>query len=459
MAKAARAATPAKSEEYEKAKLASKDVFFFKDPEFGVDQKSREVFKNQDKEVHYPTPYRGSSKYTNITKFTYLGFRGKLPKGVYKVHTYGYGFTKRLWPLIDYLNSQSIHEVLMEKGQTDRLDLTGGILYLSEATLTILHDTFANLSSRHKAENEAELLHLLHGVFPQQIAAPRDRYVPGSIATSLHGWSNAVADFNDLDKQAIKDLFDKLTLLPDFFAAVNMEKTREILDNQFIEAALKEFADLRARTTDTESLEKQWQAFLKKHNWIFSTLFAQPVILHQDEAYVGGKTLDNRNGKYNDFLIKSGLTGNVSFVEIKTHLTPVMDGRPYRGTDVFAASKDLTGCIGQVLNQRDNFQKEFYTITRRATETETFNSKALVIVGSVADLSAEQKSAFELFRSNSRDVEILTFDELEFKIKSLLQITTGQAISKSAAAKKAAPKKAGRLKKAARKKAPRPPSP
>jgi hypothetical protein len=103
-----------------------------------------------------------------------------------------------------------------------------------------------------------------------------------------------------------------------------------------------------------------------------------------------------------------------------------MENRAYRGDDVFSASKDLTGCIGQVLNQRDNFQKEFYTITRAGQVAESFNSRALVVIGNMGDLTAEQRTAFELFRSNSRDVEILTFDELELKIKSLLQITTGQ---------------------------------
>ena len=425
MAKAARNATPQKAEEYAKPPQATKEVYYFRDRDFGIDQKSREVFKNVDKEVHYPTPYRGSSKYIHITKFTYVGFGGRLPKGVQKVYTYGYGFTKRMWPLIDFLNTMPITEIVVEKGKPDRM--TDSVLQLSEGTLTTLHDTFANLNSKHNTENAIALKHILHSIFPAKISAPRIRYIAGSVATSLHSWTNSMADFNASDMDAIKDLFNKLTLLPNFFSAAKMEKTREIMDNKFIEAALAEFADLQTRKSDTKTLEKQWQAFLKRHSWIFSTLFAQPVILHQQEAYVGGKTYDNQGGKYNDFLIKSGLTNNVSFVEIKTHLTPLMDHRAYRGKDVFAASKDLTGCVGQVLNQRDNFQKDFWTLTKASRDTQTFNSRALVIIGSVAYLSDQQKGAFELFRSNSRDVEILTFDELYLKIESLLKITTGKA--------------------------------
>ncbi|HVU97777.1 MAG TPA: Shedu immune nuclease family protein [Puia sp.] len=430
MAKATKGATAPVTEEYLKRKSATKEVYYFRDHEFAVDQKSREVYTKVDKEVHYPTPYRGSSKYTHITQFTYLGFDTRLPKGVYKKFTYGYGFTKPLWPLIAYLNTQPISEVVIEKKGIDKMDMDAGILYLSEPTLEHIYDTFSVLNGKHKAETDAALLQLLHGLFPKEVGAPAQKYNPGSIATSLLHWANSLAEFNDKDRQAIKDLFDKLTLLPDFFAATNMERTREVLDNAFIGDALREFATLQAKSTDSENLEKQWQAFLKKHSWIFTTLFAQPIILHKDEAYVGGKTLDNRNGKYNDFLIQSQLTNNVSFVEIKTHLTSLVENRPYRGNDVFPASKELSGCIGQVLNQRDNFQKEYYTITRGGHTAQSFNSRALIVIGNIAALTEQQRGAFELFRSNSRDVEILTFDELEMKIKSLLQITTGMIASK-----------------------------
>ena len=87
---------------------------------------------------------------------------------------------------------------------------------------------------------------------------------------------------------------------------------------------------------------------------------------------------------------------------------------------MFSVGKDLTGCINQVLNQRDNFQKEFYqTKVKSKADFETFNSKCVVLIGNISDLDDNQKYSFELFRSNSRDVEIITFDELQNKIESL----------------------------------------
>ena len=57
----------------------------------------------------------------------------------------------------------------------------------------------------------------------------------------------------------------------------------------------------------------------------------------------------------------------------------------------------------------------------------TFNSKCIVLIGKIGDLSKQQKYSFELLRSNSRDVEIITFDEVKQKIKSLMKIMMGEA--------------------------------
>ncbi|WP_345954045.1 Shedu immune nuclease family protein [Mucilaginibacter sp. PAMB04168] len=413
--------------EYEKAITTNKKVFYFKDDEFKIDRISKEIYLQEDKEVHYPTPFRGEDKYKTIKKFVYIGFKKKLPSGVYKVSTFGYGFTKVLAPVISYLNANcNFSEVIIAKGGSDNMDIKDKKLFISDTTLQKLFNAFSAINGRHKEEKERAALHELNQLFPAIVPAPKKRYVPGTLTAALSEWQNALTEFNDSDKSAIKDLFDKLTLLPNFFLETNLIKTKEIIDNKFIQASLIEFDALMKASSDTPTLEKKWQAFLKKNSWVFSTLFAQPVILHQDEAYVGGKDYKNKNGKYSDFLIKNGLSDNVSFVEIKTHLTELVEKKPYRGDDVFALSKELTGCISQVLNQRDHFQKEFYSHAYKTKDVQTLNSKALIIIGKHSTLSEKQLHAFEMFRNNCKDVEIITFDELHRKIESLLKIMTGK---------------------------------
>jgi hypothetical protein len=396
-------------------------IYDYIDSELGINQKSRITYKKRDLVVHYPRAFEGGQKYKTIEKFSFIGFKNKLPIGVNKSVTFGYGFTKRLKPFSKFLDAQfDFKEVVVEKDGKTKIDLAAKKLYLNQNDLQKLNDSFDSVFKKNNNDVGAVLKNVLHDLFPNDIERPEASYIPNTIATSLLSWGKSLEEFSTKDKKAIIELFKSLSLKTDFLTEDSLAKTKEIVDNKYIQETLKGYKDLMKISTDGDSLEKRWQEFLKLHSWIFSSIFAQPVILYRDEAYVGGKTLDNKNGKFNDFLIKNSLSNNVSFLEIKTHKTKLLEKTAYRGDDVFSATKDLTGCINQVLNQRDNFQKEFYTTKGKTKEDfETFNSKCVVLIGSIADLTEKQQYSFELFRSNSRDVEIMSFDELQKKIESL----------------------------------------
>jgi hypothetical protein len=402
----------------------TKEIFFYYDTENNIKQISSEIYKKGDQIVHYPRGFDGGQKYNTITKFIYKGFNGKLPVGVVKSVNFGWGFTKTLNPFAYYIDGNyELEEVIIEKNGACQLDLANKKLYLNEANLIALQNAFSTIFKKNKEEVDFVLKINLHALFPKEIASPPKTYKANALAMSLTSWGNKIDEFSDADKNAIKDLFEKLSIGTDFLTKDALAKTKEIVDNKYIQETLKKYKELMALKTDSESLEKQWQEFLKDNSWIFSSIFAQPVILYKREAYVGGKTIDNKNGKFNDFLIKNSLSDNVSFLEIKTHKTKMFENTSYRGEDVYSATKDMTGCIVQVLNQRDNFQKEFYAIKGKSKGSfETFNSKCVVLIGSSLDLTESQKYSFELFRSNSRDVEILTFDELQNKIESLQKV-------------------------------------
>lgn len=399
----------------------TKKIFYYHDSEKKIRQPSREIFKKTDVEIHFPRGFEGGEKYKTIKKFIYRGFKGKLPVGVNKSVNFGYGFTKTLNPFAYHIDSKyEFDEVIIEKTGKVLLDITNKKLYLDEASLIKLQNTFSSIFKKNKDEVDFVLQTNLHDLFPAIITKPSKTYIANALATSLSSWGNSIDEFSDDDKNAIKDLFEKLSLSTDFLTKDALAKTKEIVDTKYIQATLKKYKEIMIVKTNSESLEKKWQKFLEEHNWIFSYIFAQPVILHKREAYVGGKTISNKNGKFNDFLIKNSLSDNVSFLEIKTHKTILLDSAKYRGEDVYSATKDLTGSINQVLNQRDNFQKEFYAHKVKSKEDfETFNSKCVVLIGSTKDLTDEQRYSFELFRSNSRDVEIITFDELQTKVQSL----------------------------------------
>ena len=407
--------------EYLKQKTTNQEIYFYYDQENNIDQKSKVIFKNKDVLIHFPRGFEGGKKYKNIEKFEFHGFKGKLPVGVIKSPNYGYGFTKRLNSFASYVDEQfQVKKLIVKKKGPTKLDETNEKLYLSDLSLQKLNDSFGVIFRKTKAEVDTTLGSVLYELFPDKVEKPELNYVPNSISTSLSNWGHSISEFSEADKQAILDLFDKLSLTTDFLRDESLARAKEIVDSKYIQDTLEKFKELMNYTTDGEGLEKRWHEFLKSNSWIFSTIFAQPVILYKDEAYVGGKTMDNKNGKLNDFLIKNSLSDNVSFFEIKTHKTKLLENSTYRGEDVYSVTKDLTGCINQVLNQRDNFQKEFYqTKGKSKGQFETFNSKCIVLIGRISYLDENQKTSFELFRNNSRDVEIMTFDELQAKIESL----------------------------------------
>lgn len=244
-----------------------------------------------------------------------------------------------------------------------------------------------------------------------------------ALTTTLSKWGNNIDEFSIKDKEAIKDLFEKLSLNTNFLDPTKLSNTKQYIDNKILTDAVQEYSNLLNSSTSIPRLEKKWQQYLKSNSWIFSSIFAQPIILFKDEAYVGGKDINNKNGKFSDYLMKNKLSDNVTFLEIKTHKTELLNSKVYRGTDVYSVTEELSGCINQVLNQRDNFQKEYDHLRRKSKETfETINSKCIIIIGQHKTLLDEQKHCFELFRNNCRDVDIVTFDELLLKIQNILTL-------------------------------------
>lgn len=408
-----------------RSETATKRTYFFVDDEKGIDQKSRETYKKQKRIVHYPIGFDGGQRYKTVNKLIYIGFdnNSSLPVGIQKSAKFGYGFTKVLSPLMDVLEAKlKLKEIHVVK--TGAVAITATKLTLTEQSLQTLHPIFKNIIDTQKQARLDLATTKLNQLFPAKIKAPKKKYVPNSMNAVLDSWSQAIDDFSAKDKQSIKDLFDKLSLTDEFWTPETLLKTKATLDQKYIEDVIEQFKNLMKQKNETATLEKKWQAFLATHNWIFSYVFSFPVMLFQQEAYVGGKNLSNKNGKVTDFLIKNELTANVAFLEIKTHKTELVGAKKaYRGNDVYTISKDLTGGINQVLDQRDNFQKEYYGHRGKSDEAfETINSKCVVLMGMIRSLKKNELKSFELFRNNSRDVEIITFDELLGRFENLQRL-------------------------------------
>jgi len=165
--------------------------------------------------------------------------------------------------------------------------------------------------------------------------------------------------------------------------------------------------------------ERKWQQLFNSNPFIISLTFGYPVIKIQDQASVGGKSLSGTGDKVTDFLMKNYLTNNVAIIEIKKADTPILQLREYRG-GVYGPSHDLTGSVNQILDQKYKFQKEIM-IRKDNSGIYDFESYAVdcVLIIGTTPMEKEQKKSFELFRGNSKEIRIFTFDELLKKLKDI----------------------------------------
>lgn len=109
-------------------------------------------------------------------------------------------------------------------------------------------------------------------------------------------------------------------------------------------------------------------------------------------------------------------------VEIKTPATKLL-GPKYRGT--YCPSAELSGAVMQVLDYRRTLSKNLTSVVEGTNHRlSAFSPRCAVIIGNGAlELDNDLKRrAFELFRTNSKDVELVTYDELFRKLEVLASL-------------------------------------
>jgi antiviral defense system Shedu protein SduA len=181
------------------------------------------------------------------------------------------------------------------------------------------------------------------------------------------------------------------------------------------------------RITTTQQ-EKAWQHFFKKNEWIFGYgLDYRFLSILQREAHIAAEDVAGRDGSIADFLL--GATNFTVLVEVKKPSTRLFDERRNRAGS-WKLSAELIDAVSQILEQKaswqvkaevnalGNFDDEGNLIAQK-----TIDPKSILIVGSNSQFSGTEKEraiklrTFELFRRDSRNLEILTYDELYERAK------------------------------------------
>lgn len=173
----------------------------------------------------------------------------------------------------------------------------------------------------------------------------------------------------------------------------------------------------------TDQPEKAWQHFLGRNEWIFGFgLDYQFLGILQEEAVVGSSDIAARGAPVVDFLLRA--SHFTVLVEVKQPGTQLFGGNRAR-SGAWRLSTDLMESVSQILQQKADWQVKAETnaagnydrmgvLTRQCT----IDPKCILIIGSNdafsgSDVERDAKlRTFELFRRDSRNIDILTYTEL-----------------------------------------------
>lgn len=208
-----------------------------------------------------------------------------------------------------------------------------------------------------------------------------------------------------------------------------LEVYQRLLDDQDYFESLKE--------KKSTSMEGLWQQYFEKNPWVFGYglgyIFLSALDDKKLEQVVQGYSVDS-HGKRVDALMKTkGIISNICFVEIKTHLTSLLDTSSYR-SGCWAPSKELAGAIAQVqgtvASAVENLSSKINPTDKDGNPTgeEIFNyqPKSYLVIGSMTEFVSEngvnkdKLRSFELLRKNTSNPEIITFDELYERAKFIV---------------------------------------
>lgn len=392
-----------------------KDVICYIDKKLWIDKIIQQKDKNW-KIIVYPfriqKDWQLQPKYKKIEKITF-DLSNKVPeKWFSSTERWWYWLTKVMNPLVYFLENilPQIKEIYIWKEIISAID---------EHTLKIdIKDYFRffresqKYSSMEKNSKNTFINNYLAETIGGQFMIKKVNYTPGQITKILSTIQNIKLSSEDQDSiMAVltwSTITNKTLLL----------KSKEAIDEKYIEDVITEYEVLLQQKTDTKTLEKKWQSFFKIHNRIFSQILALPVVFFEDEAYVWWKWLNNQWWKVIDFLYQNKLTSNIVLIEVKTHKTPILGKTAVRWDDVFSYTSDFSWAINQLLDQKHNLLREYATLASKSKEPfEVFDPSCFLIIWNIADLNNEQKKCFSLTRSSHNKITIITYDELLEKIK------------------------------------------
>lgn len=342
-----------------------------------------------------------------------------LPSTFTKNYAYGLGFAQHYQFIIDAVEALSdcSEIVITGKHATGPTQDGDGIFYISTQDFEQARVELNKIGRHAQSAVRAVRWTAAHNILAERLGVPKQE--PKTGRHPYRKLFTAVAEGKqELSEEDQNAVIGALTSHAADIAEDQPEKLAKLRGD--IELVTLEALSTRYEGMLGENLnEGHWQEFFNENPFILNMAFGYPVIKVRDQASVGGRKLSGDGEKITDFLVKNSLTNNTAIFEIKTPQTPILNKTPFRD-GVYTPSADLSGSINQALDQKYQFQKQIAQIkdNTRLYDIESYAVHCCLVIGKTPD-GDDRKKSFELFRRNSKDVEIVTFDELLEKLKQL----------------------------------------
>ena len=189
--------------------------------------------------------------------------------------------------------------------------------------------------------------------------------------------------------------------------------------------------------------EPRWQNFFENNQWIFGYgLNYQFMHLLGEQADYGGVNYTGRGAQKGDFLMNT--SADIRFtvlVEIKKPDTPLFQYDRSRNlkkhrNGAILLDDELTGGVSQLqsncyLWDTEGSQRPDDFEQLSSNKIYTYQPKGILVIGHTKQLSDSQaRSTFELFRRNTGNPEIITYDELYERAKFIVSQNEEQKLDK-----------------------------
>jgi hypothetical protein len=178
-------------------------------------------------------------------------------------------------------------------------------------------------------------------------------------------------------------------------------------------------ARFRRHMRDRDWPEPMWDDFFEANLWMFGHALGFQILRDvQRQPVYGGVTVSGAGANRGDRLMASDANARFAvLVELKRPDTLLLFPKPYRN-DAYRVSDELAGGVAQLqancrtwVTEGARTDKNRREMERRGVET--YEPRAILVIGDCAQLDTpEKRASFEMYRRNTRNPEIVTYDEV-----------------------------------------------